>query len=87
MILNRGHRRYAWVTVAPLLFLTTTTLSAGVESIATNFLPLARSKPVQGYLDAALTAALMLGVVIILADSARRWVRVARTSAPAAQPA
>ncbi|MBS2028972.1 MAG: carbon starvation protein A [Deltaproteobacteria bacterium] len=87
VILNMGHRRYAWVTLAPLLFLAGVTLTAGVESINGTFLPLAATKPMQGYLDAALTAALMLAVVIILADSARRWVRVARAQPARAQPA
>ena len=87
VILNMGHRHYAWVTLAPLLFLAAVTLTAGVESISGTFLPLADTKPMQGYLDAALTAALMLAVVIIILDSARRWVRAFRAEPVRAQPA
>lgn len=88
VILNMGHRGYAWVTLAPLLFVGVTTIAAGYESILGTFLPLAKDKPLQGYLDAFLTAALMLGVAIILADSARRWLATLRGPAPArAEPA
>jgi carbon starvation protein len=88
VIFNMGHRRAAWITLAPLLFVATVTLTAGYQSIVSIFLPLAQQKPVQGYLDAALTAGLMLGVVVILGDSARRWLRVSRgPAAPSAQPA
>ncbi|HLL72763.1 MAG TPA: hypothetical protein VK363_15070, partial [Pyrinomonadaceae bacterium] len=58
-----------------LVFVGTTTLVAGYQSITQIFWPLAQ-KPetaAQGYINTALTLILMIAAVIILADSIRRW--------------
>lgn len=79
VIINSGRARYAWVTILPLSFVATTTLTAGWLSITDNFLPLAHSgKPgaeFQGYLNAAVTVIMMVSVVIIIVDSVMRWKR------------
>ena len=77
VIVNAGRARYAWVTLAPLCFVATTTLTAGYLSITEKFLPIAAAgKALQGYLNAALIAIMMCAVVVVLAESARRWYRV-----------
>ena len=80
VIINAGRARYAWTTFAPLLFITTTTLYGGWRSILDNFLPLAQKpgKAFTGYLDASLTSILMGCVILILAASARVWMRALR---------
>ncbi|HWS71337.1 MAG TPA: carbon starvation CstA 5TM domain-containing protein, partial [Thermoanaerobaculia bacterium] len=80
VILNSGRARYAWVTLAPLAFVATTTLYAGYLSIMNNFLPLTKipAKAFTGYLDSVLTATLMLCVIVILVASARAWQRARR---------
>src|SRR5581483_126603 len=73
VIINAGRVRYAWTTMFPLAFVASTTLYAGYLSIMNNFLPMT-SKPEKaftGYLDATLTALLMLCVVVIIGASAR----------------
>src|SRR5581483_11363718 len=80
VIINAGRVRYAWTTMFPLAFVASTTLYAGYLSIMNNFLPMT-SKPEKafaGYLDATLTALLMLCVVVIIGASARAWLRVMR---------
>lgn len=75
IIINMGRARYSWVTLVPLSFVATTTLVAGWQSITDNFWPLAQ-KPetaVQGYINIALTVILMLAAILVLIDSARRW--------------
>ncbi|HYP01515.1 MAG TPA: carbon starvation CstA family protein [Pyrinomonadaceae bacterium] len=75
IIINMGRARYAWTTLLPLVFVGTTTLVAGYQSITQIFWPLAQ-KPetaAQGYINTALTLILMVAAVIILADSIRRW--------------
>jgi carbon starvation protein len=81
VIVNEGRARFAWVTILPLAFVATTTLTAGWLSIVNNFLPLARSggKPLLGYLNATLTALMMLCAVIILTNSAWKWRSVLRS--------
>jgi carbon starvation protein len=89
VILNAGRARYAWTTMFPLAFVASTTLYAGYRSIIDNFLgPKMMAKdPFTGYLDAALTSILMLCVIIILAASARAWIRAVREETIAFVPA
>jgi len=78
IIINAGKVRYAWVTLVPLAFVGTTTLVAGWKNITDNFLPLTKNPALafQGYLDAALTAIIMICAVIVFANSIFRWYQV-----------
>jgi carbon starvation protein len=82
IIINMGKARYAWVTAAPLAFVATTTLSAGVLSVRDNFWPMAvgpdTSRHFQGYLNTALTVIMMVCVVLILASAVWRCTQVLR---------
>ncbi len=73
-LVNTGKARYTWVTVVPMCFVVTTTMTAGVLTIKETFLPLAAQpgKAFQAYLNTSLTVIMMSAVVIILADVARR---------------
>src|SRR5215211_1077989 len=76
IIINSGRAKYAWVTILPLAFVSTTTLVAGFKSITDIFWPLAK-KPetsVQGLINTSLTAIIMVAAVVIMLDSIRRWV-------------
>ena len=86
VIVNSGRARYAWITLLPLAFVATTTLTAGWRSVCDNFLPLAREggQPFQGYLNASLTLVMMACVLTILADSIRRWSAALRSRSPVA---
>jgi carbon starvation protein len=70
VIVNSGRGRYAWVTLLPLAFVATTTLSAAYLSTVNNFLKLGN---VQGWLDAGCSIVLMGCTVAVLAASVRRW--------------
>src|SRR5205085_1694089 len=81
IILREGKRRaYAFVTLAPLAFVATTTLTAGVESITTLFLPMARSPATHttGVVNVIVTAMLLVCIVTILVGSAVRWLALVR---------
>jgi len=78
VIIKSGKARYAWVTLAPLAFVATTTLAAGWLSITDNFLPKARAAatPVlafQFYLNASLTAMMMACIVLTIGNCVYRW--------------
>jgi carbon starvation protein len=79
-ILNLGRARWAWITLMPLSFVATTTLTAGYKSITDNFMPLARSADpsvsLQGNLNVVLTIIMMTCVIIILVDSVLKWRKV-----------
>ncbi len=82
VIIASGKRRYAWVTLAPLCFVATTTLTAGYLSTVNNFLKLGT---IAGYVDAACTIGLMIATVVLLAASLRKWLSApppARDGAP-----
>ncbi len=75
MLINSGKAKYAWVTLVPLSFVSTTTLVAGFKSITDIFWPLAQ-KPetaIQGMINTSLTAIIMFAAVVIMIDSIRRW--------------
>ena len=77
-IINAGKVKYVWVTLAPMLFVSTTTLIAGWENIFDNFLPLTHNPKteLQGYINSILTAIMMVCAVIILFEAFRRWYKV-----------
>jgi carbon starvation protein len=80
VLINGGHARHAWVTLVPLVFVATTTLTAGWLSVTDNFLPMAArpGQSFQGWLNAVLTLAMMSCVAIILVDALRVWRRALR---------
>jgi len=81
VIINMGRARYAWVTITPLVFVATTTLTAGWRSIFDNFWreTLKPETAFRGYLNTSLTAIMMTCVVIVLIDSVVRWRRTLRS--------
>jgi carbon starvation protein len=84
VIINSGRARYAWVTLAPLAFVATTTLTAAYLSTVNNFLKLGTF---QGYLDAACSIFLMGCTVVVLVASVRRWLLVTSGRAASARAA
>jgi carbon starvation protein len=80
VIINAGRARYAWVTIAPLAFVSVTTLTAGALSVRDNFYPMAigpdPAKHFQGYLNSTLTVVMMACVLVILASAILRWIGV-----------
>ncbi len=87
ILVNTGKARYAWTTVLPLAFVSTTTLTAGFMSIRDIFLVMA-GKPdtaAQGWINTGLTVTLMTAVVLVLVDSLRKWLGTTRGT-PAQAP-
>jgi carbon starvation protein len=75
ILINSGKAKYAWVTIIPLVFVSTTTLVAGFKSITDIFWPLAQraETSTQGLINTSLTAIIMIAAVVIMIDSIRRW--------------
>lgn len=71
-LVNNGRSRYAWVTIAPMLFVTSTTLSAGVQVAQIE----SAKKTTVGYLNASLTVFVITCVGTLLFWSAARWLTV-----------
>lgn len=86
-LINMGKVRYAWITAVPMCFVGVTTIAAGVASIRDIFWPLTAQpgNEFTGYLDSALMALFIVGVVLVVANAARRWIAVWRGSPPPAE--
>jgi carbon starvation protein len=79
VMINAGRGKYAWVTVLPMAFVMTTTLTAAYQMVfkdKTGFLARFRD-PLQDHfkwgLNLFLTAVMVACLGVIVADSIRRW--------------
>jgi carbon starvation protein len=80
-LVNQGRSRYAWVTILPMLFVTTTTLTAGTQVVHAQF---SRGNTV-GYVNGGLTIFVIACVCTILLWAVARWMS-AWFGKPAPQP-
>ena len=73
-IINMGKAKYAWITAIPMCFVGVTTLTAGALGIKTIYWPLTQTpgKQFQGWLDTTLMIIFVIGVILVLIESARR---------------
>jgi len=77
-------KSYALITLAPLAFVGTTTLAAGVQSIQRIFLPML-DRPathLTGLVNVIVTSGLLVCVVLVIAGSVLRWWSLARAPRP-----
>ena len=78
ILVNTGKARYAWVTLVPLAFVATTTLTAGFLSVRDNFWPMTSSPArhaLQGFTNSTLTVIMLVCVATILVAAGRRWLQ------------
>ncbi|HEY7328851.1 MAG TPA: carbon starvation protein A [Gemmataceae bacterium] len=80
LLVNSGRGRYAPVTVLPMLFVISTTMTAGVQMCSGKFIDLMR-KPetlLTGALSLAMTVFVMTCVAALLILAVSRWLLVAK---------
>ena len=76
-LINHGKAKYAPVTLLPMLFVMTTTGTAGYSEITGKFWGMVKSGAVvRGYLNIGLTLFVMTCVAIILVTAIKRWLAV-----------
>jgi carbon starvation protein len=76
-LINHGKARFAPVTLLPMLFVLTTTTTAGYSEITGNFWGMIKAgSVVKGYLNIGLTFFVMTCVGIILVIAIKRWLAV-----------
>jgi len=81
-IVRLGKLRYAWTTFIPFLFVSITTVTAGVENIWNNIIhKLGQSHLLIGYFNSAVTL-LMIGAVVVMSGIAIGRVVQIRQSTP-----
>jgi carbon starvation protein len=76
-LINNGRARFAPVTLLPMLFVLTTTSSAGYYEITRKFMGMVRQgQTFRGYLNIGLTVFVITCVFVILVIAIQRWVAV-----------
>ena len=81
ILLREGKRRvYALTTLCPLVFVATTTITAGVQSVLGIYWPQAQLQATRmtGLVNTVVTSLLLACVVAILVGSAARWIGLVR---------
>jgi carbon starvation protein len=79
LLINTGRGRYAPITLLPMLFVTSTTMSAGVLMVRTFA---ANPNRLTGILNLSLTVFVMASVAFILLWALSRWILVLRGVIP-----
>jgi carbon starvation protein len=76
MIIRLGKARYAWVTAVPGIFMIPVTMTAGYLNITTNYLPKGL------YLNAILSAVLMVLMGLVFAEAIWKWITLLQVKTP-----
>lgn len=81
-IINRGRKKYAWVTIVPMIFVGVTTMTAAFYNIFNIYLPQAKTSATQvtGFINLGLTLSIIISVVIIFYNAVPRWISAFRLS-------
>jgi carbon starvation protein len=85
VMVNAGRGRYAFVTLLPMAFVLTTTLTAAWQLVFDRFIPAYQKMPDARFkwgLNIFLTAVMVSCLGVIVADSIRRWLKPAAPNAP-----
>ncbi len=79
-IINRGRAKYAWVTLIPMMFVGTTTLTAGFLNIKNIYFPQTQNPTtmVPGLINLILTLCIMICVLVIIFNAIPKWIRAIR---------
>ncbi len=75
-LVNNGRGKYAWVTIVPMVFVCSTTLTAAAKMVTGPFAASIERGETSGYLNAGLTVFVVMSVCVLLLWSIARWVAV-----------
>jgi carbon starvation protein len=79
-IINRGRKKYAWVTILPMVFVGVTTMTAAYLNIKNIYIPQVKeaSTLVPGLINLVLTISIMICVLVIVYNAVPKWIRAFR---------
>jgi len=74
-LINRGKRRYIWVTVIPMTFVGITTIAGGVMNMVNIYIPQISvlKTRVQGTVNTFLTTIILICVLLIVTEAVKQW--------------
>lgn len=83
-IINRGKKKYAWITILPMIFVGVTTLTAGFQNVKNIYLPqvMETSTRTQGIINSSLTVVIVVCVFIILFNAIPKWIQAWQGKTP-----
>jgi carbon starvation protein len=83
-IINRGKKKYAWITILPMIFVGVTTLTAGFQNVKNIYLPqvMETSTRTQGIINTSLTVIIIVCVFIILFNAIPKWIQAWQGKTP-----
>lgn len=83
-IINNGKKKYAWITILPMIFVGVTTLTAGFQNVKNIYLPqiLESSTRIQGIINSSLTVVIVACVFIILFNAIPKWIQAWQGNRP-----
>jgi carbon starvation protein len=76
LLVNSGRGRYAWATLLPMLFVTATTMTAGVSMAGRFSAQINAGQALVGSLNLGLTLFVMISVALVMLLAASRWIGV-----------
>lgn len=71
IIMRLGHKRYAWVTIIPFIFIAAITVMADYENVFDSYIPQGK------FLLAGISFVMFILVAIVCIESIRSWIRLA----------
>jgi carbon starvation protein len=77
-LVNQGKAKWMWVTLVPLLWVCSTTLTAATLLVTERFPAMMKDKPVTATLSTVMTVFVVVSVLSLLTWSVARWVVVLR---------
>jgi carbon starvation protein len=79
-IINRGRKKYAWVTILPMIFVGITTITAAFLNIKNIYIPQAMepSTLLPALINLILTISILICVVIIFYNAVPKWIKAFR---------
>ncbi|MGC1390444.1 MAG: carbon starvation protein A [Bacteroidales bacterium] len=80
-IINRGRKKYAWVTIIPMVFVGVTTMTAAYLNIRNIYIPQVKEAAtlVPGTINLVLTLAIMICVIVIVYNAVPKWIQAFRS--------
>jgi carbon starvation protein len=81
-IINRGRKKYAWVTILPMIFVGVTTITAAFLNIKNIYIPQARESAtmVPGLINLILTVSILICVFILFYNAVPKWIKAFRNT-------
>jgi carbon starvation protein len=80
LLVNTGRARYVWCTILPMIFVTTTTMTAGVQLIGLQWPVLySQGRGLQATLNIALTVFVIASVGSLMLLAISKWIAVLTT--------